>query len=434
MAGRLRTFKFFSLLAITATCFTPAIRELAATPTQVNMVTGDTVSVPLSSRATAANSSNQHVAEASLNPLSSVMEVTSRQPGSTDIDSNLFGIIPWRTHVHVVPTARVAIGGQAVGIRLQSKGPLVVGYRHLGDGSSPAARAKVEIGDMIVSLNHHPIHSTLDLQRAMYRATMPLHLTVERDHDEREISLSCPMESPQASPQLGLYVRDKTVGVGTLTFYDPAHHAFGALGHIITDADTGQPIIGDGKLYPALITGIQPGKVGAPGEKRGTFSPQGSTLGHIDCNTPYGVFGYMHQHVGSFEPSNASNLIPVALPEQIHVGAAKMYTVLHGQQVESFDVRIENLSRQSHPSTKSMMIRVTDPRLLEESGGIVQGMSGSPLVQDGRLVGAVTHVFVSDPTRGYAVYAMWMLRETSAYQARSTWMEKTHLWPIKRAV
>lgn len=434
MAGRLRTFKFFSLLAVTATCFTPAVRELASTPTQVNMVTGDTVSVPLmgGGGGSQANSSDEQVAKVSANSDALVMTVTSDKPGRTEIDSKLFGFIPWKTHVHVVPTARVLVGGEAVGIRLESKGPIVVGYRHLSDGSSPAAKARVEIGDMIISVNHHPVHTALELQRAVREATTPLQLTVQRDRDKRDISLDCPKNTASNS-QLGLYVRDRTVGVGTLTFYDPAHQAFGALGHVITDADTGQPIVGQGSLYPALITGIQAGKVGAPGEKRGTFSPQGKTIGEIGCNTPYGVFGEMPRQ--SFRQTTSSQLLPIALPEQVHVGAAKMYTVLHDQTVESFDVRIENTTRQSSPSTKSMIIRVTDPRLLAQSGGIVQGMSGSPLVQDGRLVGAVTHVFVSDPTRGYAVYAMWMLQQTKAFDAtQDTWLGIPHLWPIKHAV
>lgn len=306
------------------------------------------------------------------------------------------------------------VGGQAVGIRLQSKGPIVVGFRRLADGNSPSAKAHVQVGDMIVSINKKVVHTAVDLQVALNSSDEPVHLTVERGNAEKQIDVTCSQHT-NGKHQLGLYVRDRTVGVGTLTFYDPEHHTFGALGHVITDTDTGQRVVGTGSIYNAVITGVKPGTVGAPGEKRGTFSPQSPEVGHIADNTPYGIFGQM-----STPPSMDKTLVQIALPEQVHEGPAKMLTVLHAQTVEAFDVRIENVARQNSPSTKSMIIKVVDPRLLSETGGIIQGMSGSPLVQDGRLIGAVTHVFVSDPTRGYGVYALWMMHQTQAYSGQNT--------------
>ncbi|EPZ48937.1 SpoIVB peptidase [Alicyclobacillus acidoterrestris] len=402
MAGRLRTIRFIGLLAIAVTCFTPAVQKMASTPTEVNMVSGDTVAVPTDGTHTS-NSSSTHF---STQTASSTLTVTSTSPGDTDIFSKHFGMIPWKTHVHAEPAARVIVGGQAVGIRIQSQGPVVVGFRRLTDGSSPCASAHMQVGDRIVSINHQHIETAADLQQALRKQAQAVHLTVVRGNSVKEIQVS--FKDPGVH-QLGLYVRDRTIGVGTLTFYDPLHHTFGALGHMITDADTGKPVVGRGGLYQAAITGLQPGAAGSPGEKRGTFSSASTPLGHIDVNTPYGVFGSMLQ-----PPARTSvpGVIDVALPEQVHVGPAKLYTVVHGQQVEAFDVQIDNVARQASPATKSMIVRVTDPRLLNETGGIIQGMSGSPLVQDNRLIGAVTHVFVSDPTRGYAVYAMWMLKQT----------------------
>ncbi|WP_067617682.1 SpoIVB peptidase [Alicyclobacillus acidiphilus] len=423
MAGRLRTIKFVSLLAVTAACFVPQVRQLAALPTEVTLTTQDKVTLPRPEGYRLSHSSNHLVEPDSSYP--SCVTIQSSSPGETSVDGKVLGLIPWRTRVRVVPTERVVVGGQAVGIKLSSDGPIVVGYRHLRDGTSPAANAKVLVGDVILSVNHQSVHSATDLQRAMRHEGSPLQLTVRRGRATKHISVVCPRNT--GTPELGLFVRDKTVGVGTLTFIDPKNHTFGALGHVITDIDTGQPVVGQGSIYPAMITGLQRGRIGAPGEKKGTFSLQGSTLGSIDENTPYGIFGTIPA------VAQSARSVPVALPSQVHTGEAKIYTVLHGSQVESFDVRIESVARQSEPSTKSMIIRVTDPRLLSQTGGIVQGMSGSPIVQDGRLVGAVTHVFVSDPTRGYGVYAMWMIQEAQTHrQSAPAWTAWSH-W-FRRAV
>lgn len=405
MAGRLRMLKFLGFLTIAASCFTPTAQRMVNAPRQVDVAVGDTVELPFAATAIKPASSNVSVAEATMNHSSSWL-VKSQHLGQANISSKIFGLIPWRTHVRVLPSSKVLVGGQAVGIRLQSKAPVVVGYRPLANGSSPSAEAHVQIGDMIVAVNRHAIHSANDLKRELIQTKDHLRLTVQHGKRKREVDIS----TTSNRPELGLYVRDRTVGVGTLTFYDPAHHFFGALGHVITDADTGQPVVGSGNLYNALITGLKPGTAGTPGEKRGTFSTDASTLGSIIENTPYGVFGKIERSPTQLGPFRQA--MQVAFPEQVHEGDAKMYTVLHGQTVEAFDVHIDNVAHQNSPSTKSMIIRVTDPRLLAQTGGIIQGMSGSPIVQGGRLVGAVTHVFVSDPTRGYAVYAMWMLHET----------------------
>ncbi|GMA60636.1 SpoIVB peptidase [Alicyclobacillus fastidiosus] len=425
MAGRLRTIRFVGLLAITVACFTPAVQKMASTPTQVSMVTGDTVALPMTG--TQPSTSSSSIAS-TYKASSSSCTVTSTGPGDTDISGKRFGIIPWKTHIHVEPAARVMVGGQAVGIRIQSTGPVVVGFRRLTDGSSPCANAHMQLGDRIISVNDRRIETASDLQAALRSRGQAVHMTVVRGNTTKQFTLSFKDASVH---QLGLYVRDRTVGVGTLTFYDPAHHTFGALGHIITDADTGQPVVGAGGLYQASITGLQPGAAGAPGEKRGTFSSASTPLGHIDVNTPYGVFGSMSRPPVR---TPVPGILDVALPEQVHEGPAKMYTVVHGTRVEGFDVRIDNVARQSNPATKSMIVRVTDPRLLSETGGIIQGMSGSPLVQDHRLIGAVTHVFVSDPTRGYAVYAMWMFRQTRLSGKQQTPSTVSFLHPRRYAV
>ncbi|GMA55830.1 hypothetical protein GCM10025858_03330 [Alicyclobacillus sacchari] len=263
---------------------------------------------------------------------------------------------------------------------------------------------------MILSVDKHPVRSAIELQQVIRDKRGSILLTIQRGEHKKDVVVHCPATA--AGSQLGVYVRDKTVGVGTLTFYNPETGAFAALGHMISDVDTGRPIIGEGLMYPAVITGVQAGKIGEPGEKKGMFVHSSRELGHIAENTPYGIFGKLDVSA-CHATGGLREAIPVALPTQVHPGPAVIYTVLHGQKVEPFQVRIENTSRQRTPSTKSLILRVTDPRLLSAAGGIVQGMSGSPIVQDGKLVGAVTHVFVSDPTRGYGVYAYWMLHHNA---------------------
>jgi stage IV sporulation protein B len=333
----------------------------------------------------------------------------ARRPGDAMISTKFFGWIPWKTmEVHVVPREEVYLGGQSVGIRLWSRGPMVVGFQRLGSEPSPGAMARLQIGDVLVEINGRPVRTAVELRRILSSTDhSPLQLVVLRDGKRCKIQVE-PSADSQGRARLGVFVRDRTAGVGTLTFYDPEHHKFGALGHIIADADTGEPIDGTGEVFRADIVSVVRGQAGRPGEKRGRFLHPDEALGRVERNTPFGVFGTMLRPPGT---GAWHEKMPVALPDQVHEGPAKMYTVVHGERVEGFDIVIENVFHQDRPSTKSMVIRVTDPRLLREAGGIVQGMSGSPIVQDGRLVGAVTHVFVSDPTRGYGVYAEWMLKQ-----------------------
>jgi stage IV sporulation protein B len=210
--------------------------------------------------------------------------------------------------------------------------------------------------------------------------------------------------------RIGLFVRDSAAGVGTMTFYDPKSGAYGALGHVITDSDTNQPIdVERGKIVSASISGIQYGRRGQPGEKIGVFIDEEKTLGNIRKNCNFGIFGSLTQPMTSTEANGEA--IPVASMSQVTVGPAEILTVVDGQNIERFSIEIQKVTVQETPETKGMVIKITDPRLLERTGGIIQGMSGSPIIQNGKLVGAVTHVFVHDPTRGYGCFIDWMLIE-----------------------
>lgn len=407
-----------------ALCFTQPIARFVSLPGDIRVPQGERAVLPMnafgrarvwSSDSTVADAKPVAIKPAEGNRIAQAVSVVGHRVGDATISTRLFGFLPWKTvQVHVVPQQNVYIGGQTIGVRIDNNGVLVVGYQRSGYGATGVS--KIAVGDVVESVQGHPVRRATELAQWVRMSSVPLKLIVRRDGQRHEVIVN-PAYDEFGRRHLGLYVRDKTAGIGTLTFYDPVHHAFGALGHMITDADTGQRVEGDGALYDSEVTGIVRGVSGRPGEKRGRFRNVTHALGSVNRNSEFGVFGEMDQ-----VPPHPfiSKRVPVALPNQVHPGPAQLLTVVHGQQVESFRVNVENLARQDGPSVKSMIIHVTDPRLLQETGGIVQGMSGSPILQDGRLIGAVTHVFLSDVTRGYGVYATWMLHEADEVTERST--------------
>jgi stage IV sporulation protein B len=206
---------------------------------------------------------------------------------------------------------------------------------------------------------------------------------------------------------LGIYIEDPAAGVGTLTCYNPISKRFAGLGHRIAEfaGKKGIPFE-QGEIVLAKISGLRVGTPGQPGEKIGIFNSLVNPLGKIEKNSRFGIYGRLYGDVYSTELP-----IPAAYGSQIKVGPAQIYTVIHGTKIEHFNVEITKVYHQDTPRDKGMVIKVIDPLLLKLTGGIIQGMSGSPIIQDGRFVGAVTHVLVNDPTKGYGVLAEWMINE-----------------------
>lgn len=355
---------------------------------------------------------DSHPDQASPSPV----QLDSGKTGTADLQVKLFGMIPVKSvHVNVVPDLKVVPGGQSIGVKLKSKGIMVVGYNLVktdGKSVSPAEQAQVKVGDIITKIDGKTVKSVEQAAEWINEAGnkgKSLAFTVKRQKETLDLKVKPMKEDDGDTYRIGLYIRDSAAGVGTLTFYEPQHKVFGALGHIITDVDTGQPIgVGDGHIVHSSVTSIDKGESGTPGEKRGIFVDEDRVLGQITRNSDFGVFGNMEKI-----PDNAhtQKALPVALAEQVHEGKAKILTVVDSQKVEEFEIEIVNVMKQKFPATKSMVIKVTDKRLLEKTGGIIQGMSGSPIIQDGKVVGAVTHVFVNDPTQGYGVFLEWMLNE-----------------------
>jgi stage IV sporulation protein B len=337
--------------------------------------------------------------------------------GKATIQFTLFGFIPIRTvHVDVLPTIKLIPGGHSIGVILHSQGVIVVGHSPVltddGKYQTPAKDSGLLVGDVILSLNGTPVQSDSQVAELIDqngKAGQVVNLLIKRGDSKLQLSVQPIFCADTRRYRIGLFVRDSAAGVGTLTYYDPASKIYGALGHIITDNDTNQPIDCDqGKIVAATVSGIQQGRRGQPGEKIGVFIDEDKLLGDIQSNTNFGING---QLADALENPVYPEAMPVASMSQVQTGSAEMLTVVEGQKIEKFAIEIEKVNIQDIPEGKGLVIKVTDKKLLEKTGGIVQGMSGSPILQNGKIVGAVTHVFVHDPTKGYGCFIDWMLME-----------------------
>jgi stage IV sporulation protein B len=296
--------------------------------------------------------------------------------------------------------------GDAVGLSIECEGVMVTGTREEdGAGGSPAAAAGIEPGDIIVRVGESGVRSGEDLRRALAGLTgAPVEVRVTRAGREMSYTVA-PSREPDGSYRLGLAVRDMLTGIGTLTFYDPATGQFGALGHSAGDADTGTVLpIRDGVIANTTITGVVRGRADSPGQLQGAFDAEGA-IGRLQLNTLRGIFGVMLDD-GTVKERLP---IPVGAASDIKTGAATILSTVSGSETREYGVEITRVYADAGQSQRGLMLTVKDPSLIEQTGGIVQGMSGSPIIQDGKLVGAVTHVLVGDPTRGYGISIESML-------------------------
>ena len=312
--------------------------------------------------------------------------------------------VQYRERIYVMP------GGEAIGVTLYLPGALIVGLGAFlsvdGSMASPAQDAGLKAGDMILKVNGETVQNAAHLSMLCAQAKRELKLVISRNGEEKSIILLCVQAAEDRAWKLGMWVRDSTAGIGTLSFYDRESLRFGALGHPVTDVDTGSLLeIGDGGISAADVIGVSCGMQGMPGELHGAFSTRGQRIGEIESNTNNGIFGYLSEDLC---PGLYPQGIPLAFTDEVVPGAAQILSTVDESGVRAFDCEIIRTFAQDSSENKSMILRVNDPELLAITGGIVQGMSGSPVIQNGRLAGVVTHVFVNDPTKGYAVYAEWM--------------------------
>lgn len=336
-------------------------------------------------------------------------------PGQSKIVYEFAGIPVKKVNVDVLNEYKVVPGGQSIGVNLHTLGVLVVGHHLIetkdGD-SSPGEEAGIQVGDVILKVNNQDIKKMEEITPLVDEAgekEKTLQFLIQRGEKTIEKELKPALDNEENNYRIGLYIRDSAAGIGTMTFYDPNTKNYGALGHVISDMDTKKPIqIHDGTIVESSITNIQKGNNGKPGEKQASFNNEDEPLGTITKNSPFGVFGKLTEKL---QDSKWNKPMPIALSQEVELGKAQLLTVVDGEKVEAFDVEIVNSVEQKSPATKGMIIKITDKDLLNKTGGIVQGMSGSPIIQNGKIIGAVTHVFVNDPTSGYGVHIEWMLEE-----------------------
>jgi stage IV sporulation protein B len=419
----------WKLIVFALVCLAAYSLTVGGIPSKITLIEGNTREVqlgrPLDLRRTTSG--------LELLPFDGGVELIPLSQGESRLEVRLWDLIPIkRMIINVVPDIRVLPGGQSIGVLLPSRGVVVIGHYPIvgSDGRSyyPAREAGIQAGDIILRINGQPINSKSQIESAIDnigRSGGQAEVTVSRNsrkitvrlkpvavYDERlSDEPGMPHDERETHYKLGIWVRENAAGVGTLSFYHPNSGVYCALGHVITDTSTNKDMdVASGMIVSAQILGIHQGSRGQPGEKIGTFSGETDIIGTIDRNTKFGIFGKL-----TAKPINPyfTEPIPVALSDEVVPGPAYLYTVLEEDRIEQFHVEIQRVARQTSPQIKGLVIRVTDPRLLSVTGGIVQGMSGSPIIQNNKLAGVLTHVFVSDQTRGYGVLAEWLVQDAN---------------------
>ena len=334
------------------------------------------------------------------------------EPAQTNypVRVQLFHTIPVKISKMTVNRRQYAVvSGEIFGLRLYTSGVVIVSTEKVETPQGevyPADQAGLKKGDIILTVNGEPVRSHTELSRLFseYLGT-PMKIGYERGGEARSTTFAPAYSEAQGRYMAGLWVRDSAAGIGTMTFYDPESGVYGGLGHAVCDVDTGEVLpLYNGDIVAATITGCYKGTAGQAGELIGSF--QSESIGSLLRNDADGVYGFLE------DPDRSAALTPVALKSEVQTGEAQIIATVDETGPQQFSVEIEKITPDD-PQYRNMIVRVTDPRLLEITGGIVQGMSGSPVLQNGRLVGAITHVFVNEPQRGYAIFAQQMTQKAN---------------------
>lgn len=326
------------------------------------------------------------------------------QNGSYQIRCKWLGVLPLKTiKVHTVEKQEVLVSGSPVGIYMETKGVLVIDSGEITDREgirrTPAEHI-IQSGDYICEIDGKVLTGKRQLmQLVRENQGEPMELQVIRHQETIKLEMT-PVETEDGSYKLGIWVRDNIQGIGTLTYVEP-DGTFGALGHGISDTDTGERLeISDGDLYRADILSIRKGTAGTPGELRGMINyREENRIGTICGNSQYGIRGQMEP--GKYAESMKK--IPTGLKQEIQTGKAEIRCDI-GDGIREYQCEILEIDSNARDTNKCFVLRITDDDLLSRTGGIVQGMSGSPVLQNGKLIGAITHVFVNDPTKGYGIF------------------------------
>lgn len=327
------------------------------------------------------------------------------------ITLSLFNVVDLKkVQVSTVETTKVVPLGNTIGIKLYSNGVLVIGMAEI-EGKKPYENAGIKEGDLITSVDNIEVTTTEELIQCVNNSNgNSVEIKYTREGEEHITNIQ-PVKTKENTYKIGLWVRDGAVGIGTATYYEPSSKKIATLGHGITDRDTDKLItIETGEFTSSVITKVVKGEKGNPGEIRGILD-ENKIIGNINQNTNFGIYGYV------IEPTllgiNENNSLEVALKEEIETGKANILLTLDDGIRREYEIQIKKIYKNNTTDNKSMLIEITDKELIEKTGGIIQGMSGAPIIQNGKFVGAITHVLVNNPLEGYAVFGETMIKQMS---------------------
>ncbi|MDR7869998.1 MAG: SpoIVB peptidase [Tissierellaceae bacterium] len=403
------------LLAISFLAFSIQYNEILFYPENLNIIKGENKNLDISFPFSIDYNDEESIVQTIYNEGSKSYNINGIETGESQLQFKLLGLIPVKeVNLNVIERPNLIPGGSAIGVRLNTKGVLVVAITDVidinGVRSSPAKGAGLKVGDSIVAINDQKIVNAEQVVEILNKIKdEEVKIRILRNNAEFETNVKSVQCLQDNSYRLGVWVRDKTTGIGTLTYINPYNNSFGALGHGITDIDTGKLLtVEDGLIMNAKVSDITQGKKGVPGEIKGVFYKTDDILGDIKINDEFGIYGKLNN---DYLDKIDLKSIPIAYKEEVTEGKAYILSTIDDKRIEKFEINIEKVEKHEKPNSKSMIIKISDPKLLEKTGGIVQGMSGSPIIQNDRLIGAVTHVFINDPTKGYGLFIEWMLEQ-----------------------
>ncbi|MBR1444312.1 MAG: SpoIVB peptidase [Firmicutes bacterium] len=410
-------FLIFLLFALISASF---LLKYLFLPGEINLIEGKeskiSIDIPVSAVTVSTDKpiyiNNEKITDNKTVSVDSPIYLRADSISNKKMQLSLFGIPVKNVDVKILPNVKLIPCGNAVGVRINANGVVILGIDDVkadNDRLYSPCSGVLKTGDVITEINGTKINNKEELINILEKSdNNKLDITLKRDEKYIHTYVNTIKEKDSGKSKLGAWVRDSTQGIGTLTYYDPTSGTFGALGHGIADIDTKQLFdIKNGKIMPADIVDIKKGESGSPGELIGEIDTS-QVLGSIKNNTDIGIYGTLSDsgiQAMSYEP------MEIALKDEIKTGKAEILSNIDGRDVRSYEIEIESINRFNIDEAKGMIIRITDKELLAKTNGIIQGMSGSPIIQNGKIVGAVTHVFVREPARGYAIFIENMLRK-----------------------
>ncbi len=405
----------FFIILISLMFIIPTIINFIFFPSQINLLAGNTHKIDFNIPAVATIvSDDENILNINNKPsknneninLNETVYLKSNKEGSVNMQVSLMGIPLKNVTVSVLPNMELIPCGDSVGVRIDTQGVMVLGLGSVvGEDGKEYEPSKniLEPGDMILKINNKEIDSKETLINCIENNTT-LNVEIKRDNEIKNITVNC-VKGEDGKNKIGVWVRDSTQGIGTLTYINPKTKTFGSLGHGIVDVDTKEIMeVKDGKIMKSNIVDIKKGEKGSPGELVGSIKKD-EELGIITNNTNVGIYGKITNDDFIYNKKS----IPIGLKDSVEIGPAKILCNIEDNVVEEYNIEIESINKYNIDDSKSMVIKITDERLLNKTNGIIQGMSGSPIIQNGKIIGAVTHVFVNEPSKGYGIFIENML-------------------------